>query len=251
MIKFYKIFINLIEYLSNMKVAVMYSGGKDSTYAIEYCLNKKWEITHLISVKPNRTDCYLYHYATVELTKEMAKTLGINHIYLNCTIANPTKEAKIIEDVVVELHKSSKIDALVLGGVGLQETQLKSLQKALLPHKVEVFATHAGVDEEDILKDMLSRGYKIIISSIASDGLQKWLGKELTMDNFNELRRDSIKFGFDLLGEGGYYDTFVYDAPIFNKKLIIDDFSRIYEGPYNGHVLVNKFKIVVKKDTFA
>ena len=234
-----------------MKVAVMYSGGKDSSNAIDYCKDKNWEITHLISIKPNRTDCYLYHFATVELTQEMAKILGVKHIYANCNVADPVQEAKIVENIVCDILKDVKIDAVVLGGVGLQETQLKSLQKVLLPHKVEVFATHAGHDQEEVLLDMLNKGYKMIISAVASDGLQKWLGKEITLDNFKALKSDAVKYGFDLLGEGGYYDTFVYDAPIFNKKLVIDDFSCIYDGNYSGHIVVNKFRIVVKENAFV
>ena len=225
----------------------MYSGGKDSTNAIEYCLNKGWEITHLISVKPSIKDCYLFHYATVELTKEIAKILSIKHVYLTCDVADPIKEGKIIEKTVLEIIKETKLDALVLGGIGLQETQLKTLQKLMLPHKIEVFATHSGEDQESVLKEMLNKGYKFIISSVASDGLQNWLGKEITLSNFNQLKSDSIKFGFDLLGEGGYYDTFTFDAPFLSKKLIIEDFTRVQEGNYNGYIVVNKFKIILKK----
>ena len=112
-----------------MDIAILYSGGKDSTYAIEYCKNKNWNIKYLISIKPDRTDCYLYHFATVELTKDLAKILGYKHFYLTCDIADPEKEALIVKDLV----KKNKIDALVLGGTGLQETQIRSLQKPLLP----------------------------------------------------------------------------------------------------------------------
>ena len=108
-----------------MDVAILYSGGKDSTYAIEYCQNKNWNIKYLISIKPSRKDCYLYHFATVELTKELSKILGYKHFYLNCDIADPKKEALIVKDLVQEQQKMNKVDALVLGGIGLQETQLK------------------------------------------------------------------------------------------------------------------------------
>ena len=63
-----------------MKVAILYSGGKDSTYAIEYCRKRNWDIKYLLSIKPSRTDCYLFHYATVEMTKETSKLLDMPHI---------------------------------------------------------------------------------------------------------------------------------------------------------------------------
>src|SRR3989344_4826199 len=113
-----------------MDVAILYSGGKDSAHAIEYCQNKKWNIKYLISIKPSRTDCYLYHFATVELTKELSKILGYNHFYLTCDVADPEKEADIVKELVKKQQEINKADALVLGGEGLQATQLKSLQKA-------------------------------------------------------------------------------------------------------------------------
>ena len=79
-----------------MKVAILYSGGKDSTFAIDAVLKKGWEIAYLLSVKPSRKDCFLFHYATVEHTKELAKILGIPHIYTTCDVAEPKAEAEIV-----------------------------------------------------------------------------------------------------------------------------------------------------------
>ncbi|MEK6907216.1 MAG: diphthine--ammonia ligase [Nanoarchaeota archaeon] len=225
-----------------MDVAILYSGGKDSTYAIEYCQNKNWNIKYLISVKPSRTDCYLYHYATVELTKELSNILGYKQFYLTCDVADPEKEALIVKNLV----EKNKVDALVLGGVGLQETQLRSLQKALLPLKIEVFASHSGEDHEILFRDMINKGYKIIITQVATDGGKKWLGREINKENFEEFKKDSIKYGFHIGLEGGYMDSLVVDAPFFNKKLEILNAEKIFESEYNGYVNVNNFKLVEK-----
>src|SRR3989344_8185660 len=91
-----------ILFMYKMKVAVLYSGGKDSTYAIDYALKKGWEISYLLSVKPNRTDCYLFHFATVEHTKKLAKSLGIKQIYTTCDVADPVKEAEIVKDIIIK-----------------------------------------------------------------------------------------------------------------------------------------------------
>ena len=81
-----------------MKVAILYSGGKDSTLAIDYALKNKHQIEYLLSVKPTRTDCYLFHFATVEHTREIAKILNIPHILTSCSIANPEQEAQLIKN---------------------------------------------------------------------------------------------------------------------------------------------------------
>ena len=228
-----------------MKVAILYSGGKDSTLAIEEALKKGWEIKYLISAKPTRTDCYLFHFATVEQTKQLAKILGLKHILITCAVADPKKEAALIKAII----EKNPVDALVLGGTGLQKTQIGSLQKALFP-KTEVFAMHDSLDHEEILLYMLNRGYEIIISQIASDGLHDWLGKTLTQENFNDFRLASYKYGFHIGGEGGYYDTLVCNAPFFKKRLVIKNAHVVRENKYCGFLEV-KEAIVEDKEEFV
>ena len=226
-----------------MDVAVLYSGGKDSTYAIEYCMKKNWNIKYLLSVKPSRTDCYLFHYATVEHTRELAKILGIRHVLVGCDVADPAQEANIVKNVVLS---NERVDAVVLGGVGLQETQIRSLQNALLPFKIEVFASHAGLDSYDLLKEMISRGYEIIITEIASDGLtEKHLGFRLNNETFDYFNKLSQKYGFEILGEGGYYNSLVVDGPIFKKKLAILNGKKVMNGS-SGYLEVSQIAIINK-----
>jgi len=140
-----------------MKVGIMYSGGKDSTFAIEFAKEKGWDIRYLVSIKPNRTDCYLFHFATVEHTKDLAKILKIPHVFETCTVADPEKEAAIVKKIVEERQKNDPINAMVLGGTGLQETQLRSIQNALRPMGIEVFASEAGEDHDVVIDRMLEK----------------------------------------------------------------------------------------------
>lgn len=227
-----------------MRVAVMFSGGKDSTYAVEYCLSKGWEIAYLLSVKPSRTDCYLFHYATVEHTPKQARILGLKHIYLTCNVADPVKEANIIKGVV----ERNPVDAVVLGGTGLQETQLGSLQHALLPLGVEVFSSHAGMDHDLVMQEMIEKGYDIRITQFASDGFGKeWLGKRIDADMLKQLKVRALQFGFHVGGEGGYYDTFVCDGPIFKQKIKFNGLKPVMESSYAGHLIVEDLLIQEKQ----
>ncbi|HIH18068.1 MAG TPA: diphthine--ammonia ligase [Nanoarchaeota archaeon] len=227
-----------------MKVGILYSGGKDSAYALGHALEKGWEVAYLLTVVPTRKDCYLFHYATTQHAAEVAKMLGIKHVRIECDIADSAQEAELVKDAVA---KEEKVDALILGGVGLQETQIKSLQNALRPLKVEAFAAHAGHSHEELVWEMLEKGYKIIISQFASDGLKDWLGKEITKENFLLLIRDSQKYGFHIGFEGGYADTFCLDAPYFPKSILLEDVKKVYEDAYNGHVEIGKMTFIPKE----
>ena len=229
-----------------MDIAILYSGGKDSTFAVQYAKNKGWNIKYLISVKPTRKDCFLFHYATVEQTKDIAKMLEIPHFYVKCKVSDPVKEANIVNEIVESNQKKLKVDAVVLGGTGLQETQLKSIQNALRPLKVDAFASHAGEEHDLVMEEMLNKGYEIMITQIASDGLKDWLGKKITKESFSQLKKDSVKYGFHIGFEGGYADTLVLDCPLFSKKLIVEDMSIIYEDDFCGHVVINKYRMESK-----
>ena len=219
----------------------MFSGGKDSTYAIDHCLKQGWSIEYLLSVKPTRKDCYLFHFATVEHTPKQAEILGLKHILTTCDVADPKLEADIIKKIV----EKNPVDAVVLGGIGLQETQLKSLQDAMRPLGIEVFAAHAGFDHEDLFRNMIKDGYEIIVTQVASDGLMQWLGKTINLANFDKLFADSRKYGFHIGFEGGYADSFVCSGPIFgNKKLIIEQSEKVVDDAYCGHIVVNKMNVV-------
>jgi len=223
------------------KVAVLYSGGKDSNYAVEYCLERGWEIAYLLSVKPNRKDCYLFHYATVEHTALQAKALGLKHILVDCNVADPVKEAEIVKNVV----EGNMVDAVVLGGTGLQVTQIQSVQRALLPLGVEAFPSHGGYEHDDLLKDMVERGYRFMITQIASDGMGKWLGKIITKGNIDEFFKDSKRYGFPAGGDGGYYDSFLLDAP-FLKAEIIPKIKVCKQSDMIGHVEFGKVEVKAK-----
>ncbi len=229
-----------------MNVAVMFSGGKDSTFAIDYCLSRGWNIEYLLSVKPTRTDCYLFHFATVEHTPILAAQIGLRHILTSCAIANPDQEAAIVRAIV---EREPHVDAVVLGGVGLQETQLRSIQQALMPLHIEVFAAHAGNDHDKVMLEMLDKGYTFMITQVASDGLGKQdLGHVLTKDNIKEFFAKSARFGFHVGGEGGYYDTLTLDGPIFKNAIQIQKFHTMMESECAGHLIVDKLCVVPKID---
>ncbi len=226
-----------------MKVAIMCSGGKDSTFAIDHALEKGWDIQYLLSVKPTRTDCYLFHFATVEHTPKIAASIGLRHKLISCSVADPRQEAELVKNEILK----EPVDAVVLGGTGLQETQIRSLQEALRTHGIEVFAAHAGLDHDQVMQHMLQKGYKFMITQIASDGLNAdWLGRVLDEQAMTELFARSKKYGFHCGGEGGYYDTFTLDGPIFSHVLQVGKTTKVMESACAGHLVVEEIVPIQK-----
>jgi diphthine-ammonia ligase len=226
-----------------MEVAILYSGGKDSTLAIEYCKKRGWDIKYLLSVKPSRRDCYLFHFATVEHTPETAEAMGFPHILLGCDVSDPKLEAQIVKEAV----EKNPVDAVVLGGVGLQETQIKSVRDALFDLGIEVFATHKDQNEEQIMEHLINSGYEVIFTEIAAEGFEEsWLGKKLTHESLAKLKEICNKYSMSLTGEGGMFNTLTVDGPIFDKKLVIEKSEKVMESELSGYLKVLSCKLVNK-----
>ena len=58
---------------------------------------------------------------------------------------------------------------------------------------------------------------------------------------------DARLFGFDVLGEGGSYNTFVTDAPFFEKRIDILDYDTLWDdATRSGYMDVRSAKLVDK-----
>lgn len=203
-----------------MKVVVMFSGGKDSAYTVKYCLDKGYEIVKLISVKPHNTEAYIYHYPTVEHTPLQAEAMGKDHVLISCNVTGPKEEAALLRSIFDEIDA----DAVVLGGVGLQETQIREISKIAEEFGLETLVPHASLTSEQLIEKQLSAGMEIVVADVAAGGLGKeWIGRKLDRESIEELKTLSRKNGFDVSGEGGAYNTFVTDAPWFKSKIELED----------------------------
>lgn len=230
-----------------MKVAVLYSGGKDSNMALNYCLSKGWSVSALISVKPRNTEAYLWHYANVEWTKLQAEALGLPLIYIESKEIGPREEAKSLEKVFENLRNLG-VEALILGGVGLQKTQIKNIEEVARNFGIRVMVPYENYDSEKLLREEIKSGIEAIITNVAVDGLdESWLGKKIDENSLEEIIRLSKKFGFDPLFEGGHADTFVLDSPFFKKRIEILRSEKIWDKKTNSGYLQIKEAVLINK----
>ena len=92
-----------------MKVAVLYSGGKDSTYTLWIAL-QQYEDVQLVSVL-SKDDSYLYHYQKEQVLKILEEAICIPIKIVNIT--DPNKELDDLEQAIKEMQ----VDAILIGGL--------------------------------------------------------------------------------------------------------------------------------------
>ena len=147
-----------------------------------------------------------------------------------------------------KVFKKLKVDALLLGGVGLQKTQISEIEAVATKFGIDIIIPHQNYTSKELLDAEVESGFKIMITDVATDGLgQDWIGRVLDSDSLKELKLQAQKFGFDELGEGGSYNSFVVDGPIFKKKIDFIEAQKVCdEKTSSGYLEVKNATLISK-----
>ena len=180
-----------------MKVAVLFSGGKDSTMALYNALEKGEDVKYLLSMKSVNDESYMFHVPNIHITDLLAEALNIPII---------TAQTQGIKEEELEDLKMAFIKLKDLGvEVGL-----------------EIISPYWHVDELEYMKEIVSLGFEVIISGVFAYGLdESWLGRKIDDKAIDELVEINKKVGINLAFEGGEAETLAVDGPIFKKRINI------------------------------
>jgi asparagine synthase (glutamine-hydrolysing) len=226
-----------------MRVGMLFSGGKDSTLALIRA-SREHKIECLISMISENPESYMFHVPNTSLTKYQAEAMEIP-IIQELTKGEKEKELADLKKTIEEAREKFGIEGIVTGAIksNYQYSRIKRICDEL---KLELISPLWQMDEEEELKEVLKEGVKAIIVSVSAYPLTKYfLGKEIDeriVKKFIEFRE---KFGFNPSGEGGEYETFVIDAPIFKRKISIEDFDIVWEEN-SGYLKIKKIGLVDK-----
>ncbi|MEM5829728.1 MAG: TIGR00289 family protein [Candidatus Aenigmatarchaeota archaeon] len=224
-----------------MRVAVLFSGGKDSTYATYLAKKQGYEIKYLVTIIPQREDSWMFHYPCINLTKLQAKALGIRQI----TQKTKGERGKELEDLKRILEKiKNDIDAVISGAIAsnYQKSRIDEVCKELdIKHLTPLWQK----DQEEVLKEELNAGFEIMITGVFSEGFdESWLGRRIDEEVVKELLKLKRRFGIYVSGEGGEYETIVLNCPLFKKRIEISSFKKIWdEKTKSGYIVVKRVKL--------
>ena len=146
------------------------------------------------------------------------------------TKAEKEKELKDLEIILKEAIKKYKISALISGALAseYQKSRIGDLCKRL---NIKSVAPLWKINPEDYLKQLIKEKFEVIITGIAADGLnESFLGRKLD----NKLIEDFKKLKIHMGAEGGEYETFVLNCPLFKNKLKIKNQKKIIENECTG-----------------
>ena len=210
-----------------MKLGVLFSGGKDSSYAA-YLASQNNKLVCLITLHSKNLYSYMFHTPSISKTKLQAEVMNLPLIEVN-TKGEKEIELNDLKDAIIDAKKKYKIEGIVTGAVE-SVYQASRIQKICDDLGLEVFNPLWQKNQIELLNDLIKNKFEVIIVAVAAEGFDtSWLGRKIDVNMIEELVKLNKKYGINPAFEGGEAESFVLNCPLFKKKLkvvnkrIIDD----------------------------
>jgi diphthine-ammonia ligase len=216
-----------------LKLAALFSGGKDSTFAIYQAKSEGHDVACLVTIFPLSDESQFLHYPNVSMTRLQAESMKLPQLSSH-TIYDDTKiELAELEFLLGQAKQVFGIEGIVHGGI-LSEFQKNHFEDICKKLNLKIISPLWGMDQKEYMKKLIELKFKYIITSVSSDGLDdSWLGREITIDDVDTLEKLSIKHGFNLSFEGGEAESLVLSCPLFISPLKIIQSNKTWDG-YRG-----------------
>lgn len=200
-----------------MRIAVLSSGGKDSSAAWWWAMCRGWEIVSIVTVDIQDGDSHMFQVPSTQWVEQQAKLAQVEWVNVS---ASGTVEDEIN---ALELALSDlEIDAIVSGALrsDFQKQRLECMCQRLNIHSFTPLWHQTPIEH---LRGMIDAGFEIMLTSVSCEGLNHdWLGHVLTSSSLEDLHALSVKHRFNVDGEGGEYETFVLGGPIWSRSLTVE-----------------------------
>jgi ABC transporter with metal-binding/Fe-S-binding domain ATP-binding protein len=216
----------------------LFSGGKDSSWALYQALEDGLNVSRLLTVHPSE-ESYMYHVPETQLAQLAAEAVGIELVDVEpgdlgaetAVDAGDQGDAELepLEAALTELADEIDLAGVTAGAIE-SEFQTNRIQGMCDRLGIDLFAPLWQRDPEQLAAEMLEAGFEITILQVAAYGLdESWLGRTLDAEAIDDLRELNEEYGVHLLGEGGEFETFVTNGPHMSQRIELE-----YDTEWNG-----------------
>jgi diphthine-ammonia ligase len=223
---------------------VLWSGGKDSTYAA-WLASKKDQLSCLVTLFPKSEFSYMFHFPDLEWTGLQAEAIGVPQVTVP-TEGVKEEELDDLERALAGAKEKFTIEGLYTGALAsvYQKTRVERVCKDL---GLECVSPLWGVDPESHLRRLVKDGFVVMVVSVSALGLDRsWLGRILDDEAVDELVALGRKYRFHVGLEGGEGETFVLDCPLFRQRVEVLESNTRWRGD-SGYLQISRAQLV-KKD---
>ncbi len=226
-----------------MKLAVLFSGGKDSSFAL-WKAKEQHEIVCLVSMLSDNSESYMFQTANIEMTNLLSEAIGLPIIQRK-TKGQKEDELEDLKNALIEARNTYGIEGVVTGALK-SVYQAGRIQKICRDLNLWCFNPLWLKDQVQHLKDIVNNGFKVIISGVFAFPLdEKYLGRIIDDELIAQFEVLHKKYLINPAGEGGEIETTTLDAPFFRKKVEIINAVKKYEEN-SGTYTIEEARLVDK-----
>ena len=213
-----------------MRLACLFSGGKDSTCSLYKSLMNGHEVPCLISLHPFNDESMLYHFPNNNLFKKISEAVEIPIIEKYCYDIKKEHEIDELRLSVKQAIDQYSIKGLVHGTIS-SRFQLNVFEEISNNLNLKLYSPIWGIEPFQYYDNLIDSDFEIIITRVAAQGLdEKWLGRKIDRKNYEILKNYSKRFKFNISFEGGEAETMVLNCPIYKKRIKISKYGIKWDG---------------------
>ncbi|RLG12435.1 diphthine--ammonia ligase [Candidatus Pacearchaeota archaeon] len=201
-----------------MRLGVLFSGGKDSCYSAYLAKKQGNELICLISIISENPDSFMFHTPNIKKTKKQAELMNIP-LLIEKTKGKKEIELRDLERAIKKAKQKYQLQGIVTGAL-YSNYQASRIQKICDKLNLKTINPLWHKNEIKYLKELIKNKFKVMIIGVAAYPLDKtWLGRLIDEKFIQEAKKLQEKYEIHPAGEGGEFETFVLDCPLFSREL--------------------------------
>lgn len=195
-----------------MSYALMSSGGKDCTLALDRARRNGFDVQYLGNIYDGATGRVRFHGIRRDLVEAQALALGLEPVLMH---TNPADFEPVFLELLEDFGQRG-VTGVLFGNIHLKDVRSwyeERVAAAGLEHVELVW----GEPPMELLYEVVERGYHgLLVSVDLTERAARFLGRELDADLLTDI---GITDDLDPCGERGEFHTFVYDGPEFRQPV--------------------------------
>lgn len=211
-----------------MRYALSFSGGKDSTLALDRAVRGGLEIACLFNIYEGVSGRVRFHGTRAPLIAAQAEALGLPLVQ---AFTHPDDYETVFLRLLDQL-KEDGITGIAFGNVHLADIRAW-YEERVVARGFEHLEPLWGDAPFDLVREFVDRGYRARLVSIdLARTPRDWLGRWIDAAFLADL---AVHPEIDPCGERGEYHTFVESGPLFRQPVVVET------GPtveMEGHALL-------------
>ncbi|VVD05042.1 unnamed protein product [Leptidea sinapis] len=219
-----------------MRTVALISGGKDSCYNMMQCVVAGHDIVALANLQPqhkDELDSYMYQtvgHQGIEMYADAMELPLYREVTSGVAIDKGRNYKPTVNDEVEDLYRllsrikeEMNIQAVSSGAI-LSDYQRIRVENVCQRLGLVSLAYLWRRNQKELLQEMVSSGVHAILIKVAALGLDPMKHLGMTLKDIQpHLLVMQETYGLNVCGEGGEYETFTLDCPLFKKRLVIDE----------------------------